>query len=156
MAISLENQQILVPLNTALTVKSGARLRAVSRSCRDYIQVKEYSFYKIFKQLDFSFDTVLRMWFNTDRLYLQEDEYEPYYFPIEMHTHGTYIKKRVLESYYFWCLAEFAEELIAYNDNQEHEDPLDILQLACDHCSNYTEYKPLVGLLIQLCNEQKL
>ena len=59
----MENIQVLLPLNNILTVKSAAILRTVSKICKNYVKVKDYSFYKIFKQLNLSVDSVIKLVF---------------------------------------------------------------------------------------------
>ena len=146
----MENTQILSPLNNVLTVKSAAILRTVSKTCKNYIKVKNYSFYKIFKQLNLSTDSVVKMLFEADTEFTTDDFFETFYLPIEYHKFGEKIKEIVLNSEYYWCIMEFAEELIAYNEDDEPD--ISRLQLACDHCVLYTSYVPLQGLLIELCD----
>ena len=62
----MENLSVLEPLNSFLSVKSSARLRAVSKTCKNCIHVKQYSFYKIFKKLDIRPDTILNMLFKLE------------------------------------------------------------------------------------------
>ena len=147
----MENTQILLPLNKILSVKSAAILRTVSKICKNYIKVKNYSFYKIFKQLDLSIDSVIKMVFETDQDFINEDEYEDYFLSIKNHKFGDKLKELVLNSKYFYCLEEFSDFLIDYGDHLGGT----VEQYACEHCLLYTNYKPLQGLLIELCIEKE-
>ena len=147
----MENTQILLPLNKILSVKSAAILRTVSKICKNYIKVKNYSFYKIFKQLDLSIDSVIKMVFETDQDFITEDEYEDYFLSIKNHKFGDKLKELVLNSKYFYCLEEFSDFLIDYGENLGGT----VEQYACEHCLLYTNYKPLQGLLIELCIEKE-
>lgn len=147
----MENTQILLPLNKILSVKSAAILRTVSKICKNYIKVKNYSFYKIFKQLDLSIDSVIKMVFETDQDFINEDEYEDYFLSIKNHKFGDKLKELVLNSKYFYCLEEFSDFLIDYGENLGGT----VEQYACEHCLLYTNYKPLQGLLIELCIEKE-
>ena len=150
----MDNIQVLLPLNNILTVKSAAILRTVSKICKNYVKVKNYSFYKIFKQLDLSVDSVIKMVFKADEDFITDDEDEDYFILIKNHKFGDKLKEIVINSKYYWCLQEFAEELIQFGQwNMDRYTTL--IQVACDHCMRYTDYQPLQGLLIELCVEKE-
>jgi hypothetical protein len=143
----METPDILMALNNKLSVKSGAILRSVSKTIKLYIVVKNYSFYRIFKQLSCYMDNIIEMLFEYDQDFINEEYDEDFYFPIENHILGLKIKEYVLNSNYYWVIMDFADTLININPN----DVFPLYQLACDHCVLYTQYKPLQGLLIELC-----
>ena len=145
----MENIGVLMPLNEILTVKSAAILRTVSKTCKYFVKVKEYSFYKIFKQLDLSIDNVIKMVFEADLHFLDHDKDETFYLSIENHEYGDKLKELVLDSKYYFCLTEFADHITEYNIDTNDDD---FLQIACDFCVLHTPYHPLQGLLIEMCN----
>ena len=67
---------------------------------------------------------------------------------------GDKLKEIVINSKYYWCLQEFAEELIEFGQ-WNMGNYTTIIQVACDHCMRYTDYQPLQGLLIELCVEKE-
>ena len=145
----MENIEVLMPLNTVLTVKSASILRAVSKTCKYFIKVKNYSFYKIFKQLDLSVDSVIKMIFEADSHFLDHDHDELYYFPIKFHDFGDKLKEIVLDSKYYFCFQDFADILKNAGIGRT------LNQIACDHCMIYTDYYPLQGLLIEMCVDRE-
>jgi len=141
----MENSQILQPLNNILTIKQSIILRSVSKTCKLYI--KKRSIYKFFKQLNLSVDNVIKMIFEADQVFIEQESEEDYYLPIELHTFSEQLKKIIFDSKYFYCLEEFSDFLIDYGENLGGT----VEQYACEHCLLYTNYKPLQGLLIELC-----
>ena len=140
----MENSQILQPLNDVLTVKQSIILRTVSKTCKLYI--KKRSIYKLFKQLNLSVDNVIKMIFEADQVFIEQESEEDYYLPIELHTFSEQLKK-ITYSKYFVCLEEFSDFLIDYGDHLGGT----VEQYAYEHCVHFTDYKPLQGLLIELC-----
>ena len=142
----METPEVLIPLNKVLTVTSAARLRAVSKIIKMYIDVKEYSFYKIYKKLDLSSECVVNMLFHLDPLFITIahdficlDEFS--YYPINNHTYCDVIKQYLFKKYYF-CFQYFEE--IVYNEFTS-------LQEISDHCRMYTSNIFIYGTLFELC-----
>jgi hypothetical protein len=141
----METPDVLMALNNKLSVKSGAILRSVSKTTKFYISVKNYSFYRIFKQLNF--DNIIEMLFEYDQDFVDQDYIEDFYYPIENHKLGPRIKEYILNKYED-IIINFSELLMNW-----HDIYLSLQQMACDYCVIYTQYKPLQGLLIELCVE---
>ena len=151
----MEHPDVLMGVNNILTIKSAAIMRTISKTFKYYIKVKEYSFYHIFKHLSVNEDSIIEMLFNYDSDFVEQDDLEDYFFPIENHTIGPKIKEYIInKSTYYQCIMDFAEALIdgSYYLNQYHPHPL--YELACTHCMLFTDFKPLQGLLIELCVEK--
>ena len=143
----MDDLQILIALNNYLSVKSAARLRCVSKTTEKYITPKKYSFYSIFKKIDLSSDNIIKMLFESDKVFIEYQKNEELYLPIKYHRFSNTILKYVLSvNYYYYCLLLFSEYLIESNDNN-----LDIEEMAKIHCEEYTDYKPLLGILIECC-----
>ena len=143
----MENSQLLVPLNEALTVKSAARMRAVSRTLRDNIIVKKYSFYKKFQKLEISSRKIIELLFNFDPEFVELDDPADFYTPIEHHVLGNRIAQFIHFTEYYWIVVDFS--YIA--TDQDPDDDRSLVQAACDHVMTYTDYQPLQGLLIEMC-----
>ena len=142
----MDNPSVLIPINDYLSIKSQARLRAVSKTCKNCIHVKQYSFYKIFKKLDIRPDTVLIMLFKLDENFLfLSDEAEFYYYPIKYHTHCNIIVKYALK-YYSDCIRG-----LPYYIKTLDQYIFSILETASQHCAFYSDEILIHGLLVELC-----
>ena len=142
----MNTPKVLIPLNKILTVTSAARLRAVSKITKIYIDVKQYSFYKIYKKLDLSPESVANMLFHLDPLFIMIAHVfisvnEQSYYPINNHRYCDVIKQYIFKKYYF-CFQYFEE--IVYNEFTS-------LQEISDHCRMYTSNIFIYGTLFELC-----
>ena len=147
----------MVSMNNYLSIKSAARLRSISHIFKDFIIVKKYSFYRIFKQLTFSPDEIIKMLFKSDKLFLENESDELYFLSITNHKYGFKLKEYVLNTVYYWCIMDFAEVLAEDHIQTNNISVNDaIYELACIHTEMYTDYKPLQGLLIELCCNEYL
>ena len=145
----METPDILMALNNKLSLKSRAIMRSVSKTIKFYIVVKNYSFYKLFKQLNCHVDNVIEMLFEYDQEFVEQDYLEDFYYPIKNHILGLKLKEYILNTQYYYIIRDFVEILNNINFN----DHMPLHQLACDYCVMYTQYKPLQGILIELCVE---
>ena len=141
----MENSQILYPLNDILTVKSAARLCCVSRIMVKYIKPKNYSFYKIFKQLNFSNNFIILLLFNSDQQFIELSAQEEYFYPIESHKYEIEIKS-LLYKKYDTCVSAFLEDIVDLED-----DFFDVFHHAVIHCATYTDNKLICGTLSEMC-----
>jgi hypothetical protein len=145
----MDTLDVIFPLNGYLSVKSSSRLKCVSKFFKMYIIVKEYSFYRIFKQLNITTELIIETLFESDKNFVNREAEEIYYYPIKKHKHGLNIKEYVKKSSYRWCIFDFAETLVT-NDDPDYF----IHDMISHHCQVYTEYSPLQGLLYELCCEE--
>ena len=143
----MENYEILLAIDNVLSVKSSAVLRSVSKITREYITLKKYSFYKIFKQLKTTEDLIIIMLFKSDPSFLSIET--DYYYSIEYHKYGKGIKEYVINSTFYQCVKDFIQANFEY----QYYD-YQIVELIKEHCEMYSIYKPLLSLLIQLCYEE--
>ena len=145
--MSLNNYNVMLTMNNYLSVKSAINLRCASHIFKDFIIVKK--FYHIFKQLNCSVDNVIKMLFNADPLFIEQEKNDAYFYNILFHKYGYKIKDYVLNTKYryHWCIVDFAQILI----DETPEENSTLLELACIHCCEWTNYSPLQGLLIELC-----
>ena len=144
----MQNSQVLLPLNDVFTVKSAARMRCVCKTFKFYIKVKNYSFYRIFKQLDFKKETIIKMIFETDQQFIKQDDIEDFYYHIGNHKYGYFIREYVLNNYLNYIL-EFVDSI--YDQGLHNFVNGEIMQCACDYIVLIFNYKPLQGVLIELC-----
>jgi hypothetical protein len=145
----MENCSILICLNDSLSLKSQVRLKCVSKTCYEYIIIKNYSFYRIFKKLKINVNSIIKMLYELDNNFIIKDALESFYYPIENHKYGLEIKNYVLNTYYYLCIHNFKE--ILEDLNKEEEENFD--NILYYHCIDYTDYVPLQSLLQELCNE---
>lgn len=145
----MQNPQLLSPLNEILTVKSAARMQCVCKTFKIYIKVKNYSFYRIFKQLDFNPETIIKMFFELDKDFIIQDDFEPFYYPIAHHMYGNYIKNYILDGNFMYIIYDFVDSIHDQGLNNFTND--EILQCACDYILDFFDYKPLQGLMVELC-----
>ena len=135
-------------IDNHLSVKSTARLRCVSKTTEKYITPKKYSFYSIFKRLDLSPNSIIKMLFETDKEFINEVYYRYPFYPIKNHKYGYGIQQYITYTSDYMCIWDFYELISDFN----HENyGFELLELAYDHCSHYTSYKPLRGLLTEMC-----
>ena len=140
-------------LDNVLTVKSSVILRTVSKTIRKYITRKKNIFYKIFQQLNFTEINIIKMLFESDQVFINNDIDEEYYLPIETHKHGLKIKEYICNTNVWWlCIMDFIEIINNENFNANLEnDNTTLINFTCDHCVMYSSYKPLQGIFIELC-----
>jgi hypothetical protein len=132
----MENPIVLLPLNERLSVKSAAILCCVSKTTRMYIKPKNYSFYRIFKQLDLKQITVIKMLFESDRNYSH----------IGFHKNIKGIIRYITRTRYGQCVSDL--ELLI---NEGVHTGFVYIHFIDMHCRLYTSYVPLQELLKQQC-----
>ena len=147
----MQNSQILLPLNDILTVKSAARSRCVCKTFKLYIKVKNYSFYRIFKQLEINKETIITMMFETDQEFIEQDNVEDFYYDIKNHKYGSFIKEYVINSYFNYVV-DFVDSI--HDQGLHNFVHGEIMQCACDYIVLIFNYKPLQGVLIELCIDE--
>ena len=132
----MENPIILLPLNERLSVKSAAILCCVSKTTRVYIKPKNYSFYRIFKQLDLKQINVIKMLFESD----------PNYSHISLHKNITGISRYIMRTRYTQCVSDL--EILL---KEGLHTAFIFIHFIDMHCQLYTSYRPLQELLKQQC-----
>lgn len=147
----MQNSQILLPLNDVLTVKSAARMLCVCKTFKLYIEVKNYSFYRIFKQLDFKKETIIKMMFKTDQEFIEQDDLEDYYYNIENHKYGNSIREYVINNY-LNIILDFVDSI--HDQGLHNFGNIELMQCACDYIVDIFDYKPLQGILVELCIDE--
>jgi hypothetical protein len=147
----MQNSQLLFPLNDVLTVKSAARMQCVCKTFKLYIKVKNYSFYRIFKQLEINKETIVKMIFETDQEFIEQDDIEDFYYHIGNHKYGYFIREYVVNNYLNYIL----EAVDSIHDQGLHNfDNGELMQYTCDYIVLLFKYKPLQGVLIELCIDE--
>lgn len=140
----MESPDLLMPLNGYLTIKSAARMRAVSKCTRWYIKVKDYSYYPLFKKLRINHLSVIKALLSTDPGWLDDNSNDDGGEIINFHKHGFEIKKYIENTQFYMCIMEFKEKL----DECEVYLPGETIE---EHCNDYTDYYPLYEILITMC-----
>ena len=145
-------ENTIVCIHDYLSVKSQARMRSVSKFFKDNIVVKKYSFYQKFKKVK---DTICRcafieMIFEMDQEFINDEMLYAVYYPIENHKYGDNLKDYIKSSGLYSCILHFEEVVEAHGK----EPDFDLVNEICDHCEEYTKYRPLQSALIQICYEQ--
>ena len=142
-------ENTIVCIHDYLSVKSQARMRSVSKFFKKYVVVKEYSFYKVFKHLKTDIDTVIKMLFDYDQNFIALDNEMEFFTPIKNHILGHKFKYFIQCTDYYWAIPEFE-----YSASEYTEEEYPLVERACDHVLEYTDYQPLQGLLIEMCMDQ--
>jgi hypothetical protein len=142
----MEQLGVLIPLNDYLTLKSATIMRSVSKTFNKYIEVKKYSFYRIFKQLEINELSIIKMLLNSDQNWLSNDCYDGF---LVFHKNGKKIEKYIENTQFYMCVVEFQEKL----DGLWDDYPVDefIEDEAYHHSDQYTNYEPLQKILFKLC-----
>ena len=143
----MEQLGVLIPLNDYLTVKSASIMRSVSKTFKNYIEVKNYSFYRIFKQLKIDELSIIKMLLNTDQNWLSRDCYDGF---LVFHKYGKKIERYIENTQFYMCVVEFQEKLDGLWEDYPVDDD-NIEDEAYHHSDQYTNYEPLQKILFKLC-----
>ena len=145
-------ESVIEPLCDTLSLLSQVRMRAVSRIFRDTIIVKKYSWYQHYKKIKENIvrENLITIIFQMDRVFIEDEEHEAVYHPIENHLYGSTLKNFIKSSNWYCCVEDFSEVL----DQHGKEEDFSLIEEICDHCEIYTGYRPLQSALIQFCIEE--
>jgi hypothetical protein len=150
----MEQLGVLIPLNDYLTVKSAAILRVVSKTCKNYIEVKKFSFYSLFKKLEIDELNVIKMLLKSDKVWMDHNSVNFGTDSINIHKHGNEIKRYIERTEFYDCITDFEKKL---DEELIISDPSDFYfpgHTIDEHCADYTDYYPLYEILITICYEK--
>ena len=143
----MENPSILMSLNRYLTIKSAARLRAVSKATKYYIDVKKFNYYPMLKRLTFTKIDFLKMIIRTDPEWLKLDSNAIRFHDINFHKHGKNIKEYVSKLYsYKFCIKFISKKLNLLSAS--------VKEYVYDHCIDFVRHFTMCGIFSQLCIEK--
>ena len=145
-------ENILVPLNNFLTIRSAARLRAVSKLTRYYIKVKDYNYYPLFKRMKFTKTDLLKLVIRTDRNWLKLESNAKYFYDINFHKHGKNIKEYVSKLNNCQFCIEFLKNKLNNKLNNNHFIEKDAFIYF--HCIDFVRNFTMCGIFSQLCIEK--
>ena len=150
-------ENILVPLNGFLTIKSAAILRAVSKLTRYYIKVKDYNYYPLFKRMKFTKNDLLKLVIRTDRNWLTLDSNAKYFYDINFHKNGKNIKEYVskLNNFQF-CVKFISKELTILKNfkNLNIQSAIIKEEYVYHYCIDFVRNFTMCGIFSQLCIEK--
>jgi len=148
--IKLDNYTIIIILNHFISYKSQLCLSLVSKDFKNYIILKKYSFYQNFKKIlrNINKKLLIEILFESDEEFVQNEIYFPIFYNIKNHKYGNNLKNYVL-NYKFYCIIKFKKKINKKIKNNKKINDLE--NYASNHCQWYSTYRPLQGLLTQLC-----
>ena len=148
--IKLDNYTIIIVMNYYLTYKSQLALSFVSKDFKNYIILKKYSFYNKFKHIlrNVNKEKIIKILFESDQQFIEDEVYFPLYYDINNHKYGTEIREYIIKTKYFQYILKFIRK---YKHKNIKKNKLQ--DLALGYGQLYSNYRPLQGLLIQMCIE---
>jgi len=142
----MESPDILMPLNTYLTIKSASILKTVSKLLNEYIYVRK-SFYKIFKSLNCSQENIIMTLVFSDKAWYDYDKNANHWYSITHHKHHSNLLRYIENTQVYTSVIEFEE----INDTLEFVDSDFVYDVLQNHCELYIDNYLIQQILVEMC-----